>query len=368
MDRFKNTIIRAARKAHEFIDDIKDLPSSDPIKIEAYTGYASKHGMYLKGRVLEDDNIMVTKSYQELKRIFHSFKRFETDELPGVRVNIYIDDQQYTEQTDEEGFFTLDITTPPSLDLTDKKFIRGYAELPDIIGEEGPVRADIKFKLSDPKAEYGVISDIDDTILQTHVTSLLHLKMMFVTFFKEAADRMAMEGMVELYREMAHTEAGAANPFFYVSNSPWNIYPMLVEFLRLQDLPAGPVLLRDFGLGMLHRDEGYRGHKIETISHIIKLNPALPFVMFGDSSSKDTDVYLELAREFPEQIKTIYIRHLKHTKNAHRIAKLIDSQGDTDAVLIDSTKEIIMHARTKGYVSDTFDLSVEAKIDEASNQ
>lgn len=357
MENLKKILIKAARKAHEVFDDLKDRPSSDPIKIEAYTGYASESRLFLKGRVLEDDNIMVTKSYEELKRIFYSFKRFETDEVPGVGVDLYLGDHKFQAHTDEEGFFTLDVATPDDLEVEPGEWIRGYAELPDIIGEEGAVRGSIKLRVPDKQAKYGVISDIDDTILQTHVTSLFQLKMMFVTLFKEASQRLAMEGMVELYQEMSTDPTGGKNPFFYVSNSPWNIYPMLVEFLKLQELPSGPVLLRDFGFAMIHQEEGYRGHKIETISHIFRAYPDMQFLLFGDSGSKDADVYLSLAQEFPDQIKTIYIRHLKDTKNARRVTNLINQGGEVDAILIESTQEIVADARQKGYVSQAFTLS-----------
>lgn len=354
MENLKKKLIKAARKAHEVFDELKDRPSKDPIKIEAYTGYASNSRMFLKGRVLEDDNIIVTKSYEEIKKILHSFKRFETDEVPGVKVELYLDDHKFEVVTDEEGFFTLDVATPESLFVEPGEWIRGYAELPDIIGEDGPIRGSVKFKVPDPEAQLAVISDIDDTILQTHVTSLFQLKMMFVTLFKEAAQRMAIDGMVELYREIYNDPHGGKNPFFYVSNSPWNIYPMLIEFLDLQKLPPGPVMLRDFGFGMLHQEEGYRGHKIETISHILNAYPHLKFILFGDSGSKDADVYLTLAREFPDQIKTIYIRHLKDTKNARRVAGLIEQVSDIDVVIIRDTKEIIDDAREKGYISKAF--------------
>lgn len=355
MKNFKKDLIQAVKKAHETFDDLKSRwPSNDPIKIESYRGYASEHRLYINGRVLEDDNIIVTKSYEEIKRILYSFKRFETDEIPGVRVKLFIGDHTFERVTDEEGFFTLDVPTPDDIFVEEGTVLKGYAELPDIEGEDGPVRGNLEFMVPDRNARYGVISDIDDTILQTHVTSLLQLKMMFVTLFKDASERLAMEGMVELYQEMGTTPDGASNPFFYVSNSPWNIYPQLIEFLDIHDLPQGPVLLRDFGLSMIHRNEDYRGHKIETISHIFNVFPDMQFILFGDSGSKDADVYLTLAEEFPDQIKTFYIRHLKDTKNAQRITHLIKQREGVDAKLIKTTKDIVADARKKQYVSETF--------------
>lgn len=355
MENLKKEILQAARKAHDLVSEVKDKwPSSDPIKIEPYHGYASGNRIFLTGRVLEDDNILVGKSYEELKRIIYSFKRFETDELPGVRVQIRIGEHTYERRTDEEGYFTLDIVKPEELLITHGKWLDGYAELPDLIGENGPICAEFKLMVPPENALFGVISDIDDTLLQTHVTSLFQLKMMFVTLFKEAGERLAMEGMVELYQEMAKVKGVSANPFFYVSNSPWNIYPQLREFLSINKLPSGPLLLRDIGLPPADLPKEYRGHKIETISRILDTYPEMKFVLFGDTGSKDADVYLTLAKEFSGQIKTIYIRHLKDTQNARRVAVLIREQTHVDVLLIQSTADIVADAREKGYVNPGF--------------
>lgn len=353
MERIKKELLQAARKAHELVNDVKEnWPSADPIKIEPYRGYASQDRIFFKGRVLEDDNILVGKSHEELKRILYSFKRFETDELPGVKVRIRVGEHTYERRTDEEGYFTLDITKPDELLITQGKWLKGFAELPDLVGERGPINTSFELMSPHQNVQFGVISDIDDTILQTHVTSLFQLKMMFVTLFKDASERLAMEGMVELYQEMARS----SNPFFYVSNSPWNIYPQLLEFLDINELPKGPVLLRDFGLPPENQPTEHRGHKIETISHILKTYPEMKFVLFGDTGSKDADVYLTLAREFSGQIKTIYIRHLKDTRNARRVAALIKEETQVDALLIQSTEEIVSDASTKGYVRPEFKL------------
>lgn len=35
---------------------------------------------------------------------------------------------------------------------------------------------------------------------------------------------------------------GGPNPLFNVSNGPWNLYDLLVDFLRLRDFPDGLVM------------------------------------------------------------------------------------------------------------------------------
>ena len=54
------------------------------------------------------------------------------------------------------------------------------------------------------------------------------------------------------------------NPFFYVSSSPWNNYDLLYHFLELNEIPQGPLLLRDFGI-----DENKLGHS-DHMSHKYK--------------------------------------------------------------------------------------------------
>jgi phosphatidate phosphatase APP1 len=61
-----------------------------------------------------------------------------------------------------------------------------------------------------------------------------------------ARTRKPFSGVAALYRALHR----GRNPFFYVSNSPRNLYVPLVEFLQRQGLPAGPLLLRDYGLRM----------------------------------------------------------------------------------------------------------------------
>ena len=106
------------------------------------------------------------------------------------------------------------------------------------------------------RARFGVISDIDDTIVSSHVAN--KLKMILTAALSNSRTRKPFAGVAAFYRAL---HAGV-NPFFYVSKSPWNLYAPLVEYLEVQGLPLGPLLLRDFGLlrQKEHKREGDRGH------------------------------------------------------------------------------------------------------------
>ena len=147
--------------------------------------------------------------------------------------------------------------------------------------------------------------------------------MIYTTVFKNAHQRLPMEGVPELLHEMVKGGDGQReNPVFYVSNSPWNIYDLLAQFMDIWQLPKGPILLRDYGRQIITNPKLFNSHKIETIGFILDMYPNLPFILLGDTASNDADYYLHFAEKYAGRIAAIYIRHTSNTKNARRVAAL----------------------------------------------
>ncbi len=341
LNRLKNTV----NKAKDFIKD--EILTEDPLLILPYRGYANENNLWLKGRVLEDENVFEGKSDSQIRNLLDSFKRFETDELADEIIRVKINGKSIETETDEEGYFTFDIPWSPVSRADENRWVKvevemGQADMP-LLKKEG----EIFVPAAD--AQYGIITDMDDTILQTHVTSLFRLKMLYSTFLQDAHQRLPMEGMVDLFRDMVIGEDGKReNPTFYVSNSPWNIYDILEEFLSLQNLPKGPLLLRDYGLVL---NDQFSNHKMNSIGRILRTYPNLPFVLLGDTASKDADHYIDLAREFPGQVEAVYIRQTKDNKNARRVAKLIEANTNINVVLVHSSADIRKHAQQIGLIA-----------------
>ncbi|GLR15546.1 App1 family protein [Portibacter lacus] len=313
--------------------------TKEPLTIHAYRGYASPTSIFLKGRILEDRGILKTQSQSAIRNFIKNFKRFETDEVPGVEVQISIEGRDFKLITDREGYFTLDehwdFMNENNASLLDAK-----------ISIAGGISKVAEVFHTTPEAEYGIITDIDDTVLKTNVTSLFKLKMLYATFFKDAHQRMPMEGIVNLFSKFTH----GSNPIFYISHSPWNIYDLLVDFMEMQELPKGPILLRDYGIKPVGH---FSDHKIKSITRILKNHPDLPFIMLGDTAAEDADLYIKLAHDFPDQIKAIYIRQTKNNKNARRIKSLIEEHSghQTDVILSESSEVMMEHALEKGLIT-----------------
>ena len=97
-----------------------------------------------------------------------------------------------------------------------------------------------------------------------------------------------------------------------MSSSPWNLYDLLVDFLDLNGIPAGPLMLRDFGLRYEPTaGSGHLGHKLKEMRQILQAYPQLQFILIGDSGQEDPEIYREVVKEFPGRILAIYIRDVQ---------------------------------------------------------
>ncbi len=315
--------------------------SEDPLIVVPYSGYAGKNNIFLKGRVLEDERIFSDPSDHKIRNIINNIKRFETDEIPFAKIRITCQQQSFICETDQEGYFVLD--SPWNAPQTDQSWLPLEVELLAPTRVDGStIKAAGEVYILPNTATFGIITDMDDTVLQTHVSSLFKLRMLYNTFFKNAHERLPIEGIIDLLQAFSKGMDGQRqNPVFYLSHSPWNIYDLLKKFITIQQLPKGPLLLRDFGI----RPSGsYKDHKTISITKILKTYPHLPFVLLGDAAEHDADFYIDIAKKFPNRIKAIYIRQVRNNKNARRIKQLIEQNTDVNAVLVQSSKEISEHA------------------------
>ena len=295
----------------------------DPVTITLYRGYRSSRKLFVQGRVLEDAGVRVKASDRRWRNIVNAVKSFESDEVPGTRVHLDYRGQTFDRVADDEGYLYVhaDVEGEPSPDAWDEI----DAEIVDVPLGRRVVERTFVGEVADLSraARYAVVTDIDDTLLKTHVTSTLKLRALYHTLVDNAHTRVAFEGAAELYRALNYGPEGERddNPVFYLSRSPWNLYGMLESFLDQRDFPRGPVFLRDVGLGYI-APGSEMGHKASTLLRLIDDFPELPFVLVGDSGEKDADIYLSVAAKHPERIAAIVIRNVKDNANARRISAL----------------------------------------------
>jgi phosphatidate phosphatase APP1 len=216
----------------------------------------------------------------------------------------------------------------------------------------GAASATGRARIPGPRARFGVISDIDDTVLKTQATSTLAAARL--TVFGNAHTRVPFGGVAPFYRGLVRGGDGASlNPVFYVSSSPWNLYDLLVDFLVHRDLPLGPLFLRDLGLDRERFIQGpHRAHKLEQIEEILGVHPHLPFVLVGDSGQHDPEIYREVVHRHPGRIRAIYIRDVGAPDRGAAVERVADglSAHDVEMLLVKDTLAAAEHAADGGLV------------------
>lgn len=325
----------------------------DPIRVLVYRGYGTRDALHLRGRVVSRKSVnRPTRGDSSWRNLRGMVRRFTGEEIPGATVRVHFAGDPgppIEATTDEEGFFAVTHPLPTAGSGWHEAKIELVAPL---LHDQptAPTTGDIL--LPPPDAAFGVISDIDDTIVRTGATSLL--TMARIVLLGNAHTRFPFPGIAAFYTALERGPTGQdRNPLFYVSSSPWNLYDVLVLFLAVNRIPAGPLFLQDWGLGRRTLIKtGHREHKRAVIDTLLATYPQLPFILVGDSGELDAEIYREAAHAHPGRIRAIYIRdtQLAHRATAVRAIAAELRAGPTPLLLASDTVAAAEHAAAQGLI------------------
>src|SRR4051812_22798506 len=172
------------------------VPSN--FRIVAHLGHAGAAGTVVRGRVLDNVEPAAAVRGESIgAALRRTVARFLTRELPDVPLRIRIGDRTVDLETDAEGYLDvrLDSALPPSAG----PWAEAVVELSGPYrGVQGAHRTVVPVRVPGPRVAFGVISDIDDTIV--HTGAQRALAMTLRTFTGSELTRTAMAGAPELYR------------------------------------------------------------------------------------------------------------------------------------------------------------------------
>ncbi len=258
--------------------------------------------------------------------------QYASHEVPGVEIEFEYrpgagEPIKRTITTNDEGFarFDLAFASPrarPTETLWEKAVLRWNA----VAGEHDGGEVTAHILAPGAQARIGVISDIDDTIMETGITGNIRAiaRNWKRVMAQMPGERILVPGARDFYSALggnpgnllpATPVAGEIEPqsrerpVFYVSSSPWNLFSYLVTFKQQRDLPLGPIMLRDWGFNRRTLGkEGHGWHKLEAIKQILDHYPDLRFALIGDDTQKDLVAFAEIVAARPEQIAAVFIR------------------------------------------------------------
>ncbi len=352
---WKRALTEAAWLTEEGADRLRRrvdrlLRPGRPARVEPYRSYGTPSRVRVRGRVLHGEApAPATPSDPWWLNLANAYRRLGSAEVAGARLRVAFAGDIREARSDDEGFFAVDLAPTIPLD-PDRLWHPASIELlaPRGTGAQSVVAV--------PNgARFGIISDLDDTVVRTGATKVL--RMGREVLFGNVHTRMPFPGVGAFYRALHIAAAGAGelNPVFYVSSSPWNLYDLLGEFLRLHGIPAGPMELRDWGIT---REEmlpaGHHRHKRAAIDRILETYPTLRFLLVGDSGQQDPEIYREVVHQHPGRVLAIYIRSV--IPDADRIRAVDDlaaemaRNGDAELVLVHDTLEAASHAAARGWI------------------
>lgn len=260
-------------------------------EIDAYIGYATPDTIVLRGRVLSKLRHAIPLAQQsKLVNLRQMLGMFLTNEVRGETVRC----GDVTAQTDEEGYFSLALPRDGRSGWsTENVCIDGHSELVPVC----------VFVPAD-NAQFMVISDIDDTMLQTGAYSLM--LNLYTSLTGNSGTRFVFPDAIDLMRTL-HEDG--RNPVYYVSSSPWNLHDFLAKIFANSNLVMGPMFLRDLGLSKakLHI-KGHGHHKNESIDALLQANPDLPAILLGDTGQHDVQIYRDVIERHKGRIVAVGLR------------------------------------------------------------
>ncbi|MDH7911858.1 phosphatase domain-containing protein [Winogradskyella sp. SYSU M77433] len=328
----------------------------DPLQIITFQSYGTDSHFYARGRALEDESIDLEEQHI-WHLIVNTWKRFETDEIKHVGLDVKLPNNKIIKvKTDDSGYFIAEENIENLKSLTNDEGWLSFELSYNDVNIKRTIQNQNRFPgellIPSSKAQFGVASDIDDTILHTGVVSILKWRVIYNSIFRHAKNRIPLEGAADFYHKLHRGVSGEnANPIFYVSHSPWNLYRYLDLFLRQNNFPKGPILLRSLSNLLKRKSQDEKPQKQKEILHLLKTYPNLPFILIGDSGEHDPDIYMEIAEEYPDRILAIYLRSVKHKKKMLRVKSLVDNYKTTMVLMVESSAQAIEHAREHGFIA-----------------
>lgn len=179
------------------------------------------------------------------------------------------------------------------------------------IEAEGAEPVDAEVLILEPGTRFGVVSDIDDTILVTMLPRAVTAA--YNSWFVRTNARKPVPGMTEFYETIR--EEHPEIPFFYVSTGAWNTFHSLVNFIAKHALPKGPMLLTDWGPTQTSMFRSGQEHKRVQLRNLVIDFPDITWILVGDDGQHDPFIYGNFAEEHPDRVAALAIRQLSPSEH-----------------------------------------------------
>jgi phosphatidate phosphatase APP1 len=304
------------------------LFASAPVRLQPFFGYRSQNRLTISARALRAGRPVTDQFARRgrLQAMRTMLAQFASREVPGLAVRLELRAPDGTALsrdglTDGEGYVRFDVELAAGWPLP-RDPMWEIACL-HWLTADGPQCIEGYILAPGTTTRLGVVSDIDDTIVETGITGGPRaIARNWRRVLAELPDeRIAVPGADVFFGALGGgavlTEPGGAGtsypathrPFFYISSSPWNLFSYLVAFQQSRNLPLGPLLLRDWGLNRATLGSDSHGaHKRAALDALLAFYPDMRFALIGDDTQGDLPAYADTVQMNPGRVAAVFIR------------------------------------------------------------
>jgi phosphatidate phosphatase APP1 len=262
-----------------------------------FTGYGTTSWVRVLGRVLLRRRGEPSTSTGETR----GWRSFLALDVPEVAVTVEVGGVRQVVTSDRDGY--IDMVIPCTLSP-------GWHEAHLGVADSTPVVAPVR--VVSPRVGVGLVSDVDDTVLDTALPR--PLLAFWNTFILREHARRPVPGMAKFYASVLAAYPDA--PVLYLSTGAWEVAPTLTRFLATHGLPPGPLLLTDWGPAQNSWFRDGRAHKRQVLARLVTEFPEIRWLLVGDDGQADPELYGELVRTEPRHVLAVAIRALSPVRKA----------------------------------------------------
>jgi len=279
--------------------------------IEVYSCYGNADELMVEGRVLTERSFKEPKKEESwFTNLWENLGHLINDEKKNTLITLQIDTMQYHSKTDDEGYFEFDVSKS-------KKSFHKQQPIQLFLNDSSINTVCLALILKDVPQQ-GIISDFDDTLIVSDVSS--KLKLVNNILLKNYKQREMVFGMLERFKDiLSHNDADANIALFIITGSPKQLDKNINDFLDFHHFPPRIVISKKMHGKNSDDLLTQATYKTERIEKLIALYPKIEWTLFGDSGEEDQEVYSMIAQKYPKHIKAIFIRNVESAGTSKKI-------------------------------------------------
>lgn len=254
----------------------------------------------LTGTILEGRSLGGANATTPRGNFLYIIRSYFQSRYSNQQLTIRSKSEELITRTDQKGYFLV---------LLNKTTAGEFKII--VAGKELEIPQAYPVFFSRPDTNIEVVSDIDDTIILSHTASLL--KRVYTILFELPKKREAIVFTHHLLQNLEQQDYRVT----YLSKSESNLFGLITSIFQYRDLPEGALLLTPYlKFHQLFKPNKGKTYKLKYLKLLMDHLPDKRFILLGDDSQRDMEVYTSIVGAYADRIVKVYIRQTGFTRNA----------------------------------------------------